>query len=119
MKDLGFGEKRSQRLIDISRTFVTDPPDSARPRPSRGYTTALFVSGTALESESSSGSGFASGTDSAIEVRKVRYPPTPVSHLPGCGQYALDSYRIFCGGAEEWKRVRPSDKELTKCLVSA
>lgn len=65
------------------------------------------------------GSGFASGTDSAIEVRKVRYPPTPVSHVPGCGPYALDSYRIFCGGAEEWKRVRPTDKELTKYLVSS
>ncbi|PBK98429.1 hypothetical protein ARMGADRAFT_1130416, partial [Armillaria gallica] len=23
-------------------------------------------------------------------------PPTPISHLPGTGRYALDSYSIFC-----------------------
>ncbi|RPD58324.1 hypothetical protein L226DRAFT_466379 [Lentinus tigrinus ALCF2SS1-7] len=101
LKDLGFGQTRSQRLIDISRTFLTDPPDPARPRPSRGYNTAL-------DTETGSGSG--------VEVKKVRYPPTPVSHIPGCGPYALDSYRIFCAGDSEWKRVRPTDKELRKYL---
>jgi len=37
--------------------------------------------------------------------------------------YALDSYRIFCcihddPTSEEWKLVRPNDKELIRYLVS-
>jgi methyl-CpG-binding domain protein 4 len=46
-----------------------------------------------------------------------------ISHIPGVGAYALDSWRIFCrdrlrgapegrGAEEEWKRVVPKDKEL-------
>jgi len=45
------------------------------------------------------------------------YPRTPISHLPGCGKYALDSYRIFCGGRDEWKSVQPDDKELIKYVA--
>jgi len=49
------------------------------------------------------------------------YPATPISHLPGAGTYALDSYRIFCSvyddpASEEWKLVRPTDKELIRYL---
>ncbi|KAK6432141.1 hypothetical protein LTR95_011692 [Oleoguttula sp. CCFEE 5521] len=58
-----------------------------------------------------------------------------IAHLPGCGHYALDSWRIFCRdvlrgvatdfngeGTEdanfepEWQRVLPLDKELRACL---
>lgn len=61
-----------------------------------------------------------------------------ISHIPGCGAYAYDSWRIFCrdvlrgvaddykglnardeeGGEfePEWKRVVPLDKELRACL---
>jgi hypothetical protein len=46
------------------------------------------------------------------------YPRTAISHLPGCGKYALDSYRIFCIGGGEWKSVLPDDKELKKYLAS-
>lgn len=45
-------------------------------------------------------------------------PPTPISHLPGVGKYAIDSYRIFCAGRNEWKKVRPTDKPLCRYLVS-
>ncbi|KAJ7181798.1 DNA glycosylase [Mycena crocata] len=49
---------------------------------------------------------------------RAKYPPTPISHLPGAGAYALDSYRIFCSGpaSEEWKDVNPTDKELIRYL---
>ncbi|KAI9451751.1 DNA glycosylase [Lactarius psammicola] len=43
-------------------------------------------------------------------------PPTPVSHLPGSGPYALDSYRIYCGGPGAWRTVMPSDKELVRYI---
>ena len=46
------------------------------------------------------------------------YPPTHISHYPGSGKYALDSYRIFCMGKGEWKKVRSDDKELRRYLVS-
>jgi endonuclease III-like uncharacterized protein len=46
-------------------------------------------------------------------------PPTPISHLPGVGKYAIDSYRIFCVPGEEWKEVRPTDKPLCRYLVSS
>ena len=101
LKDLGLGEVRSQRLVDISRATLADPPQPDNLRPSRGKTTALFLS------------------DNSFVVKDVKYPPTPISHLPGCGPYALDSYRIFCTGGEEWRRVRPTEKELAKYLVSA
>ncbi|KAF8587269.1 DNA glycosylase [Ramaria rubella] len=50
--------------------------------------------------------------------RVPHYPPTPISHLPGCGRYALDSYRIFCSPDDEWVNVMPTDKELIKYLVT-
>ena len=49
---------------------------------------------------------------------KIDYPPTHISHYPGSGKYALDSYRIFCMGKEEWKKVCSDDKELRRYLVS-
>ncbi|KAI0630930.1 DNA glycosylase [Trametes polyzona] len=96
IKDLGLGELRTSRLIHLSQLYLADPPCPDKLRPSRGKLTLPRPGG--------------SGT------REIRYPPTPVSHLPGCGPYALDSYRIFCSGADEWKSVRPRDKELIKYL---
>ena len=84
----------------------------------------------------------------AQSANSGKYPPTAISHLPGVGKYALDSYRIFSpslpgGGApakeqerlalvkrmneeldsveidsEEWRDVLPDDKELRRYLVS-
>ena len=102
LKDLGLGEVRTRRLVAISQTFVEEPPDKMRPRLSRGTTTVI---------RRDCARGY-------IAVHTVKYPPTPVSHIPGCGPYALDSYRIFCVEGDEWKRVRPQDKELIKYLVS-
>lgn len=42
---------------------------------------------------------------------------TPISHLPGSGPYALDSYRIYCGGPDAWRTVVPRDKELIRFIV--
>lgn len=56
-------------------------------------------------------------TGEAVSHIKQQYPPTPVSHLPGAGPYAMDSYIIFCGKRDEWKSVMPADKELIRYLV--
>jgi hypothetical protein len=42
---------------------------------------------------------------------------TSISHLPGSGPYALDSYRIYCGGPDAWRTVVPRDKELIRFIV--
>ncbi|KAI1787837.1 DNA glycosylase [Ganoderma leucocontextum] len=99
LKDLGLGQIRSQRLIDISQAFIDHPPRVDKLHPSRGKHTAVFIT-----------------SDGSFVLDQVKYPPTPISHIPGCGPYALDSYRIFCAGGDEWKAVRPTDKELIKYL---
>ncbi|KAI0031131.1 DNA glycosylase, partial [Vararia minispora EC-137] len=50
-----------------------------------------------------------------LECKNIR-DFSPISHLPGSGQYAIDSYRIYCGGEDEWRDVRPKDKELIRYL---
>ena len=92
---LGLHNVRASRLISMSAAYVDDPPDLNIPRKSAAYT---------LQPNRS-------------PRRKARYPSTPISHLPGSGTYALDSYRIFCMPNAEWKIVTPSDKELTRYLV--
>ncbi|KAH9885994.1 DNA glycosylase [Cubamyces lactineus] len=98
LKDLGLGEVRSSRLVALSQTYLSDPPVVGHLRSSRGKMTVPPSSAAA---------------EGKVEVP---YPPTPISHLPGCGPYALDSYRIFCEDGDEWKAVRPRDKELIKYL---
>lgn len=99
IRHLGTSTVRAKRLIDLSRTYLQDPPSHSDPRPSRAT------------------------IPHPVSFRKyTKYPPTPVSHLPGTGPYALDSYRIFCTvnndfTSEEWMTVMPSDKELIKYLV--
>jgi methyl-CpG-binding domain protein 4 len=83
----------------MSRAYVDDPPCSSRFRKSRAH---ISIHGPWPPQQTR---------------KQTPYPPTPISHLPGTGRYALDSYRIFCMDTE-WKDVVPSDKELTKYLVS-
>lgn len=91
---LGLGRSRSERLIALSQAYCADPPVRGNVRPSRCY------------------------VDVGVGAQRQRYPPTEASHLPGSGPYALDSYRIFCAGEDEWKAVMPRDKELVRYLVS-
>ncbi|KAJ6604788.1 DNA glycosylase [Mycena vulgaris] len=94
IRPLGTQNIRAKRLISLSRAYLQDPPSHRDERPSRAV-------------------------GAPISPRKrEKYPPTPISHLPGAGAYALDSYRIVClgPGSEEWKDVNPSDKELIRYL---
>lgn len=101
---LGTQTVRSKRLIQLSKVYLQDPPSMYDLRRSRASSSPqrksrFFISFNAA------------------------YPSTPISHLPGAGTYALDSYRIFCCAhddptSEEWKLVRPTDKELIRYLVS-
>ncbi|KAH7908361.1 DNA glycosylase [Hygrophoropsis aurantiaca] len=101
LKPLGLYNVRARRLKLLSRMYVDDPPQVGVLRsPLRGGAPSSLASSTPHQTRSKA---------------RTRYPPTPISHLPGTGPYALDSYRIFCTEAE-WKQVMPSDKELIRYL---
>jgi methyl-CpG-binding domain protein 4 len=107
IRPLGTQNIRSQRLIEMSKVYYYDPPVEYDLRPSRH-----LVSPTKRSQKG--------GTKARRLTEK--YPPTAISHLPGAGTYALDSYRIFCLShqdplCEEWKTVLPTDKELVLFLV--
>ena len=87
---LGLSNIRARRLVDLSEMYMEHPPN-----PRFVYKSKVTKNGTTVE-----------------------YPPTHVSHYPGSGKYALDSYRIFCMGEGEWKKVRSDDKQLRRYLVS-
>ena len=103
IRHLGTQSVRSRRLILLSRAYLQEPPSIYDLRSSKS--TKMCSPSTPLR------------------ITTTAYPATPISHLPGTGRYALDSYRIFCTqkhdlNSEEWKTVLPTDKELVRYLVS-
>lgn len=93
LRRVGTQSVRAKRLIQLSFNYMLDPPRDYDLRPTRHK----------------------------IFYTRKRYPATQISHLPGVGAYALDSYRIFCcslsaSTAEEWKYVVPTDKQLIRYL---
>lgn len=85
---LGLSNMRARRLITLSEMYIHYPPNPL-----------LLYKSKVMKGKSN-----------------VDYPPTHVSHYPGSGKYALDSYRIFCMGKGEWKKVLSDDKELRRYL---
>ncbi|KAF8333460.1 uncharacterized protein EI90DRAFT_3052107 [Cantharellus anzutake] len=68
LKPIGLHVKRASRMILLSHAFLVDPPDFSNLR---------------------------KPTSPKKRTDGTHYPPTPISHLPGVGPYALDSFRIF------------------------
>lgn len=81
IKPLGLHNVRARRLIQLATEWLTRPPVKGTRSPRKGI------------------------------PKRMAYPDTEVSHLPGCGPYAMDSYRLFCTG-DGWREVRPDDREL-------
>lgn len=109
IRRLGTQNIRTKRLIAISRAYVQDPPSIYDMRSSSKISTQPRRTSRFFSLPIAS-------------VGRSVYTATPISHYPGTGRYALDSYRIFstvCDdpGSEEWKTVLPTDKELILFLV--
>ncbi|EME39136.1 hypothetical protein DOTSEDRAFT_97437, partial [Dothistroma septosporum NZE10] len=122
VRHLGLQNQRSKRLIQIAKAWTTGSP-VARKR----YRTLNYPS---------QGDGKASSTPNVIEDDAEECAGLlEIGNIPGCGQYAYDSWRIFCRDAlrgvaddynganavaesfvPEWQRVLPDDKELRACL---
>lgn len=90
---LGLQNVRASRLIQMSAMYCMDPPNLADCRPSR--VPAVVQAPVSPPSEASDATTASPSTKTRSTVVRVKYPPTAISHLPGVGQYALDSYRIF------------------------
>lgn len=105
---LGLQERRATCLVKMANVWVEAPPCAERRYGRRNYPKK--------------------GNNKNVRERELLNPDDPrqgweIGHLPGVGEYALDSYRLFgrdrlrrLQGFEnlepEWKRVVPSDKEL-------
>ncbi|KAJ8584224.1 hypothetical protein M405DRAFT_884431 [Rhizopogon salebrosus TDB-379] len=119
LRPLGLYNKRTAWLKAMSQHYVDDPPtDICRPSNCRLETPARFKIKITAPTYTNSRKRPSCSSPSSRRLRKatIPYPPTPISHYPGIGRYALDSYRIFCTAGGEWKEVMPEDKELIRYL---
>ncbi|ETW78462.1 hypothetical protein HETIRDRAFT_241856, partial [Heterobasidion irregulare TC 32-1] len=109
IRSLGLQATRGARLVAMSRAYLfRAPPAAVAPEPARAVCRSKYYPVDAPERPSESAPG--------KQQRRARRPITPISGLPGSGQYAEDSYRIFCAGEDEWRRVVPKDKELVRFI---
>jgi hypothetical protein len=119
---LGLQNARSKRLIKMAQAWLDSPPVAGK-----RYRTLNYPN---------KGDGKASHTANVVEEDADDCGGAlEIGHIPGCKDYAWDSWRIFCrdtlrGVAEdyngkgataedflpEWKSVLPGDKELRACL---
>ncbi|KAF9244206.1 DNA glycosylase, partial [Melanogaster broomeanus] len=124
LRPLGLYNKRAQWLKEISKCYIEDPPryptsdaPAALPTPSSSQTPS--PSPPSQTPATGNKRQRKPGAIAKPATHRPKYPNTPISHFPGVGPYALDSFRIFCKSVpgkdaeeDEWKKVMPSDKEL-------
>ncbi|QIW98008.1 hypothetical protein AMS68_003526 [Peltaster fructicola] len=118
---LGLQTQRATRLLKMAKAWHGAPPMKGRLHRTLHYPQR--------------GEGKEYGLETAIETDiPVVAGALEIGHIPGCGPYAWDSWRIFCRDAlrgvaddynglnaaenfePEWQRVLPMDKELRACL---
>ncbi|KAF2720265.1 DNA glycosylase [Polychaeton citri CBS 116435] len=122
---LGFGNQRSRKCISLAQSWLEIPPELGKRYRSENYPRKGDHKGISKNDV----------LEDAVEIGGA----IEIAHLPGCGPYAYDSWRIFCRDAmrgvaddynglnarsydndatfePEWKRVLPKDKELRACL---
>ena len=135
---LGLQNQRARKLVAIAKTWCEDPPVKGRKwrclhYPAKGDGKGYKKGEVIEDADSESDSDAAEEKDD--DDNAIR-GALEIAHIPGCGPYAWDSWRIFCrdvlrGRAEdyngkgcadpssfepEWQRVLPLDKELRACL---
>lgn len=118
---LGLQNQRAKRLVLIAKTWLESPPAK-----NQRYRTLHYPA---------KGDGKDIKKDQVIdEDADACEGALEIGHIPGCGPYAWDSWRIFCRDVQrglaqdfngrcagkdfepEWQRVVPLDKELRACL---
>ncbi|KAK5708509.1 hypothetical protein LTR17_020640 [Elasticomyces elasticus] len=122
IRHLGLQKRRTDNLLKLAKEWLDRPPAVGKRYRTRNYPNyndqRQYFRINVVESDSMDCAG-------ALEI----------GHLPGCGPYAWDSWRIFCrdvlrGVAQdynglgatdeefepEWRKVVPKDKELRAAL---
>ncbi|KAK5720170.1 hypothetical protein LTR15_007443 [Elasticomyces elasticus] len=122
IRHLGLQRRRTDKLLQLAKEWLDRPPAVSTRYRTRNYPNhddqRQFFRMKVVESDATDCAG-------ALEI----------GHMPGCGPYAWDSWRIFCrdvlrGVAQdynglgatdeefepEWQRVVPKDKELRAAL---
>lgn len=122
IETLGLQNQRAKRLILIAKVWLASPPAK-----NQRYRTLNYPA---------KGDGKAIKKDQIVdEDADACEGALEIGHIPGCGPYAYDSWRIFCRDVQrglaphfngrlsdkedfqpEWQRVVPLDKELRACL---
>ncbi|KAK7521928.1 DNA glycosylase, partial [Phyllosticta citriasiana] len=116
IRPLGLQSRRALSIITLARFWLTNPPVKGRRYRKMNYP--------------SKGAHLDIRPGEILSDEDPRVAAFEVCHLTNVGDYALDSWRIFCrdqlrgcasgfngedaepGFEPEWKRVRASDKEL-------
>lgn len=117
---LGLQNSRARILTNLAMTWIVSPPVKGQ-----RYRTLNYPA---------PGAGKGLKRTDVVGDEDERLGAWEIAHLPGCGPYAIDSWRIFCrdrlrgladgyngeganeGFEPEWKRVVPMDKELRAFL---
>lgn len=118
IRTLGLQKRRAKTLVSVGKAWVERPPMKGKRYGRRNYPSYPHSSSPVL---STSLSGKRPRNGEVLEDDDER-EGWEIAHLPGIGEYALDSFRIFGrdrlrgvdekGVEPEWKRVTPRDKEL-------
>ncbi|CAO1614183.1 unnamed protein product [Parajaminaea phylloscopi] len=87
LQPIGLHNIRAKRLKDIGRTWCESPPALGVLHKSR----VVLPGGSKRKKAKRNADTPVSNEDDS----RVVYPPTEISHLPGVGRYALDSFRLF------------------------
>jgi methyl-CpG-binding domain protein 4 len=124
IQKLGFQNQRAKKIVALSQAWVATEPSRCKRYRKLDYPCKGDGKGIKADEVLGAESG-----EEANDRGKKRVA-WEISHLPGIGAYAHDSWRMFCRdallgrakdwngeGAEkgfepEWKRVLPMDKEL-------
>lgn len=118
---LGLQNQRAKRCVAIAKAWLEAPPEKGRRARTLHYPAKEdgkeLKRNEIVEEDADECAG-------ALEI----------GHIPGCGPYAMDSWRMFCrdvlrgvaedyngkgaveGFVPEWQKVLPLDKELRACL---
>lgn len=82
LRPIGLFNIRAKRLKELGKVWCEEPPRRGVLHPSR--VVLPFAAGKGGRSRRKEG-----------KVKRPLYPATEISHLPGVGRYALDSYLLF------------------------
>ncbi|VDB88344.1 unnamed protein product [Peniophora sp. CBMAI 1063] len=108
IEHLGLGNTRSDGLIKLGKLWLEYPPVT---------TQSLQEDPTRARAQRTINAKMARKKNPKLFRHLSDEDMPAIAHLPLVGQYAVDSYKMFCCGEEDWKSVRPNDKELARYVM--